>query len=321
LALGVARVVAYRFRRTESVPDGLRRITRERIDKSVQHLQEPAEDLAEGIHAARKRFKEIRAVLRLARPALGDRYVVENRCYRDLGRELAEARDAQAVIETWDKLTERFPATLRTQVGASGRKRLEERRLQLVDSNNGTALPLGRVIDTLVAARNGVSRWDLQGATVREGIMQGLVDSYRRGRRAMAGAYEVRDDEHFHEWRKRIKDQWYHTTLLRPAWHDGLGVRKRSLKALSDCVGDDHDLAVLIGLMQETPGVIGRASFRRKLGRLIDIRREELRNEAYQLGARLYADKPKAFGRRMSVYWSVWRSAANGERKRALDDQ
>jgi hypothetical protein len=42
---------------------------------------------------------------------------------------------------------------------------------------------------------------------------------------------------------------------------------------------------------------------------LIDHRREQLQAEAMQVGARLYAERPKAFRRRMHRYWDATRGS------------
>ena len=42
---------------------------------------------------------------------------------------------------------------------------------------------------------------------------------------------------------------------------------------------------------------------------LIDRRQEELLDEAVEIGRRFYAEKPKAFSRRLASYWETWREA------------
>ena len=41
---------------------------------------------------------------------------------------------------------------------------------------------------------------------------------------------------------------------------------------------------------------------------LIDRCRGELQGEAKCLGERVYAERPRAFTRRLQVYWQAWRS-------------
>jgi hypothetical protein len=72
---------------------------------------------------------------------------------------------------------------------------------------------------------------------------------------------------------------------------------------LTDLLGDHHDLAVLAVDLEsrELPGdrvaVIGT----------IAHRQQELLQSALELGARLFAEKPKAFEKRLKAYWSAWR--------------
>ena len=49
-----------------------------------------------------------------------------------------------------------------------------------------------------------------------------------------------------HEWRKRVKDLWYHCLLLQDAWKPVMSALADEAHELSDRLGDDHDLAVLL---------------------------------------------------------------------------
>jgi len=42
---------------------------------------------------------------------------------------------------------------------------------------------------------------------------------------------------------------------------------------------------------------------------LIEHRNAQLRAEAFALGERLYAERPKPFGKRMHRYWRAWRGS------------
>jgi hypothetical protein len=68
---------------------------------------------------------------------------------------------------------------------------------------------------------------------------------------------------------------------------------------LADRLGDDHDLAVLADWIREHTGA-GPEFYN-----AVDRRRAELQAEAITLGARLYADKPKAYVRRMRRLWKA----------------
>lgn len=299
--------VAFRLRRTETVPAGIRRIARERIDDAIAQLQRSGDDHAEGVHQARKRFKEIRAVLRLVRYEMGDRFRVENRWYRDTARALAQARDAQAAIETWDKLRDSFPEQTGTQSMAPIRGRLEQRLERI--ANEGRNASSADVLAGLEAAHERVERWPLYNDEFAA-LKAGVKRTYAQGRREQDTARANGTDEAFHEWRKRVKDLWYHTTLLRRTWDDVMSARKRQLKMLSDGLGDDHDLVVFGQLIQDEPGLFGAKRQQAQLLDLIEARQQSLREQAHELGGLLYAEKPGAYARRLEAYWHIWRRAA-----------
>jgi hypothetical protein len=94
--------------------------------------------------------------------------------------------------------------------------------------------------------------------------------------------------------------------LLEPLSPDVIGGQAKEAHRLSDLLGDDHDLAVL-----RTALIAGAADIPVDLESviaLIDHRRGQLQSDAFRVGARLYAEKPKALHRRIHSYWRVWRS-------------
>ncbi|HYW75841.1 MAG TPA: CHAD domain-containing protein [Gammaproteobacteria bacterium] len=298
--------MAYRYSRQEPVSRGTRRIVRERLQEAIEQLGLEGDQMHEGIHEARKRFKEIRAVLRLARAELGDRYRVENRWYRDAGRALSAVRDAQAALETWDKLCSRFPQLCIHGRAEAVARRLKSRLGQVGGDQGEIETPRTAIRQALPAAHERVERWPIEAAGF-DALREGAKRVYKQGRRNMRDAYESGDSLHFHEWRKRVKDLWYHTKLLRPVWHDAMKMRETGLKQLSDMLGDDHDLVVFAQLIEKRPGMFGPQEFRSELNQCIAVRQQELRADACWLGHRLYAERPKAYVERIEAYWRLWR--------------
>ncbi|MFG0333894.1 MAG: CHAD domain-containing protein, partial [Maioricimonas sp. JB049] len=99
--------MSYRFEQSESIPHGLGRIAVEQIDKAVREIKDHALGRHDVVHQVRKRFKKIRGLVRIVRPALGNQYGPINTWYRDAGRTLSEIRDATTLIETFDRLADR----------------------------------------------------------------------------------------------------------------------------------------------------------------------------------------------------------------------
>src|SRR5688500_2162988 len=97
---------AYRLGEVESLCAELERIARGRVDNAIEELRgEGSETFGESVHEARKDLKKVRAVLRLVRDEIGDTlHRRENDRYRDAGRMLSGARDAEVRLETIDRL-------------------------------------------------------------------------------------------------------------------------------------------------------------------------------------------------------------------------
>lgn len=275
---------------------------RERIDEAVRALGRSGGDGHAGVHEARKRLKEIRAVLRLVRFTLGDRFAEEDRWYRDTARRLSVARDAQAVLESWERLAGWAADGLTGLDPAGVRERLASRRDRLAGADASAAT----ACEGLTAARGRVACWPLEDAGFAA-LAPGIRHGYRQGRRRMAAAAASAADEDLHEWRKRVKDLWYHTRLLAPVWPEVMAARGRALKRISDALGDDHDLVVLGDLLAAEPALFGDDAAQVAVPPLIARRRGALQAEASRLGTLVYAEKPGAYVRRLGVYWRLWR--------------
>jgi CHAD domain-containing protein len=58
-------------------------------------------------------------------------------------------------------------------------------------------------------------------------------------------ARDERSLESLHEWRKRVKDVWYHLRLLQPVCGRTVRGQAKEASRLADVLGEDHDLGVL----------------------------------------------------------------------------
>jgi CHAD domain-containing protein len=306
--------MAFQFKADESVSKGVRRIVHKEIDKSLEALTEKDRG-SEAIHDARKRFKKVRAVLRLVRADLGSkRYRKENRRFRDAGRPLTEVRDAQVLLDALDGLRKHFAAELPARAFQDVRKALVAHRRSVNHRLLEVSDALRQVAATVGTARKEVRDWPLD----RKGwpaLEEGLKRVYRAGYRAFAAAVSEPTVENLHEWRKQVKYLWHQLQVLQPVWEDVLQELAEQAHDLADRLGEDHDLAVLRDLVCADPDVFGGRSTVRKLVSFLDRRRAELQEEAFPLGQRLYADKPKTFVGRLHAYWKVWRSEATPARR------
>ena len=292
---------AYRLARGEPAGEGLRRVAIGRLDHALDRLDAPGDD-PEAVHEARKDLKKLRSVLRLLRKRIGDEeYRRENAHARDTGRMLAGARDAQVRLETLDELI---------ASGAVAAEPLAEFRTRLERDVNARAGARHRgrePAERLATARDRARAWRV-GEDGWDTVGPGIKRSYRRGRDRMAVAVERPTVENLHEWRKRVKDLWYHLRLISPAWPRVIEALAEEAHVLSERLGDDHDLAVLAGSARDNHDAFADPAELDSLLEAIARRRAELQGDALAIGRRLYADEPAAFVSRTESWWHAWRS-------------
>ena len=303
-------VMSYCFDIDEPVAAGIRRMAHEQIDEAHACLTAPDDhDLA--IHEARKRLKKLRALVRLVRDEIGpDVYMRENVCFRDAGRRLSGVRDAYVLVATMDRLGPslaiRHPGADVTGVRDWLTQRYERiARDHLAEDTDAMA----SVADTLATARARVETWPVTTcgfAAIREGLHR----VYRRGFERMHHAQEQPSTERLHEWRKRVKYLWYHMRILAPLAPDLSETLIDPLGRLGECLGDDHDFAVLRQTLLRTPELpIDLPSYEALLLHLNE-RRAELQEEAWTLGAQIYREPPDAFVQRIEDYWTAWQASS-----------
>jgi CHAD domain-containing protein len=293
---------AYRLRREERLGEGLTRVAAGRAAAALERLDglDSADpELVEAIHGARKDLKKLRAVVRLLRDELGERrYREESHRFRDAGRALSASRDAEVRLKTLAALIEAGaelpPAVL------AWRLALERDRARAKGSASGAAI--AEAVSLIGAGEVAIGSWRLHGGWPL--IAPGIRRLYADGRHQMHRAATDRDPESFHRWRKRSKDLWYLLRLLAPAWPPLLEAAAEEAHHLSELLGDHHDLALL---RQDLDGRRYGAETTAALAAAIASRQDELAAEAFPLGRRLYAERPKRFRSRLRAYWRAWR--------------
>jgi CHAD domain-containing protein len=272
-----------RLETDEPVPEGVRRIAREQLDLVAQQLAGKPGDRE--IHEARKAFKRLRTLLRVAREEVGeDVRRRENAAFRDAGRTMSDARDARILLETLDDLVE--PGAFQRL-----RDQLRSESTQAQERVDAAA-----VLATVEDARGRVASWPPGDDDPLPALAAGLTRIHRRGRRAYETARGEPSAEHLHELRKRAKDLRYATQILRSVAPARMRKLSRRAKRLSDVLGEDHDLATLHAASVRHPQALSPAE-RELLDRLIDHRRADLRDDALRRARKLYAAKPRKLAR------------------------
>jgi len=241
--------------------------------------------------------------LRLIYGEIGpDNYKLENRAYRDAGRQLSAARDTVVVADTLEELVDQCNKYL----DEPGIKVLRKRLRRLRADQLGDTQILTQLGENLRLARQRVEEWPLNNDRfIALGF--GLKRVYRRGRRYYGITRAEGTVENFHEWRKQVKYLWYQMSVLNPVWPKPLGTLANELGKLADYLSEDHDLAVLRERAINQSQMLIDTSEIDKLVVLINHRRLQLQNRAASLGSQVFAERPKTFVSRIEAYWLAWR--------------
>lgn len=286
----------------QSIPEGITRVLDEVFDEAESRLDAMSSpnpgDVEHAVHQFRKRCKELRAVARLVRPALGPGFGGFNHLVRDASAQFSASRDAHVMAETIDSLA---PGT-----GLSPDLSVIRDRQVAIAAAATMALQQGdERVDVarrlFATARDEANEWDLPGCTAP--IAEGLERSYRRGRHAFRAAKRKPTDERMHEWRKSAKNLWHHAQLLVAADREAMAALVNDLDSLGDLIGEDHDLAVFIETVGDTEE--GRAACE-----LARKRQDKVRRTALRLGKQIYRERPDELVERIMAGWARAENAA-----------
>lgn len=302
--------MGFEFERGDaSAASGFRRIAVELFDKALAAAadgqkaigQGSAADVEKAIHEARKCCKKLRAQFRLARGSLPE-WRAENAAVRDAARLLAGTRDAQVLAATFDEVARQADAGDNDALGV-----LRERAIAAHGSGgnpDGQAAALAAFAETMVSARGRALNFRL-GTKGFGALSGGLGSTYRSARKRMASLDEGADAESFHEWRKRVKDHWYHARILTPVFPRLMEAHAGACGELGDMLGRHHDLCVLHAVLGRVETGGENDALRDRLVETAAGAARTLEKQSRVLGARLFADKPDALVGRWKAWWKL----------------
>jgi len=231
----------------------------------------------------------------------------ENIRYRDAGRRLAPVRESAVLVQTFDRIVDRFSNQLTADAFWGMRARLETIHHNVAEQILDHENHVDEVLEVLHYARRNVDQLPIVNEDF-EALAGGLRRVYRRGRNRLGDAYAAPSPESFHEWRKRLKYLWYHLRLLNPVWPGQLTALAAELSNVTDWLGDDHDLWALRLVVGQHPEWFRNEGELQVLLALIDYWRRENQIMARPVGQRIYVETPRGFVNRIGTYWQIWRA-------------
>jgi CHAD domain-containing protein len=129
--------------------------------------------------------------------------------------------------------------------------------------------------------------------------------TYRRARQLIPENWQEADAEHLHDLRRRVVEHRHQLDLIEPLWPRLARVWGEEAQRLRNRLGACQDLAVLINFTAPHQPL---APWRSRLAPAIEARRNAHLRSAARLAGQLFAERPKAFRKRIVALWSARQS-------------
>ena len=287
----------------DSFGDGLAAAARSIIADGRRALADPELSDAEAVHEVRKALKRWRALLRLLAHPLGEQADQMRAEARELMRALAGARDAQSALDALADLRKEVTKT-DLPFSPTSMETISQRLTAIKDAAEQTGFTKdmrGRLSRYLDYATLSLERWPLTAINF-DTVADGLTATYRRGRQLLPDNWAEADAEHLHDLRRRVVEHSHQMDLMEPLWPRLGKVWAEETQRLRNRLGACQDLAVFAGFTAPHQPL---ALWRSRLAPVIEARRAAHLKTAARLAGRLFAEKPKAFRRRIAALWSA----------------
>lgn len=289
-----------------SFGDGLAAAGRLIIADARRALADPELSEAETVHEVRKALKRWRALLRLLGRPLGEQADQMRTEARELMRALSGARDAQSTLDALADLR-KMELPFSVTSAETIRKRMTDIR-DAAEQSSFSQQMRDRLSRYLDYATLSLERWPLKEIDF-DTVADALTATYWRARQLMPDNWREAEAEHLHDLRRRVVEHRHQMDLIEPLWPRLGQVWAEEAQRLRNRLGACQDLAVLGNFTGPHQPL---APWRSRLAPVIAARRAAHLKTAARLAGRLFAEKPKAFRRRIAALWSA-RQAKKGQ--------
>ena len=279
----------------------LRKIASAQSARLCDLLADARESIS-GHHKTRRCLKRLRSLLMLAQPVLGHRnWRRLDRRLAGLGRALSHERDHAVVLDVLAKLAAEDADRTICMAAATLMRKLQPAAKERPNGHDpwpdGSAVDREPLLRTAEWIGRRIAKTPFERLDLAQ-MAQGVAAEYRAGRKALAAAYRIGGAESFHDLRKRVQRHVRQLQLIAAIWPEEMHVRIALAKTIAGQLGHDHDLALVRSAIDA--GLTG--SDAATLDRLYRDRQRAIRKAIKPQLARLYAETPKAFARRMAAY-------------------
>jgi len=283
--------MGYHIEKGESLATAFGRIAAEEIDLAM--AQSRRLHRGEAVHNARKALKRLRALLRSLRVAFPKKlFRAENRHIAATCRRISPLRDVHVQLRTLGKLK-----AAASPAGDHIRRQLLRQQSSFIRRIPALRKTVRALLDV---SRQSLASWPLRKATA-EDLASGLKRIYKQGREAFKTARKSPTPGHLHAWRKKTKSLGYGLEMIKNLGSGELSKMIRSSDILTEALGDDQDLFMVLRALDKEHRSNPASDFNRLANR-ISLKRAKRQKRAFKLGEKVYGEKSGGFEKRLDRY-------------------
>jgi CHAD domain-containing protein len=226
--------VACRISPPARIAGELARIGRAEVEFAIARAAEFVTDPAESVHQFRKAIKRLRALLRLGSAADPDAARDIDRTLRDIGRMLSDARDAEVVVRTANKLRGGEAGLLPIDFGFALAEPVPDQ--DSMDEVIHRMERIGTELDQFIA---GIE-WS------EERILAAIALEIGKSTRDMHRFSKTGEAKHAHSWRKHVQRCANQLRLIDTLFSNLLAGQLDKFNRVAELLGDYNDLTLLL---------------------------------------------------------------------------
>ncbi|WP_234572638.1 CHAD domain-containing protein [Rhodohalobacter sp. 614A] len=263
-------------------------------DEISGFAEQAPENIVESVHLIRKRFKLLRAFVKLTQfCSEGDQYKQINILFRDCGRLISDCRD----VHVRGLLLDEFRQTKTDRPYFSYLKKLIELNNNQTTEIENQLLSGTSVFDELIADLNSepVLNYFFSLKPDAESLITGYARCYQKSYRAFHSELTNHEADLLHEWRKRTKDLQYQLELMTESVPVDLPPSLEEVSELCEVLGRINDLFMLSDWIKTHRSSKNRSALLEEIHHEL----ESLEADADNRGHSLYRLAPEEYSRQL----------------------
>jgi len=297
--------MSYHIHPSENFAQEFKAVGTEQLNLAIAALTERPNGLLEAIHDARKHFKRLRSLHRLAATDVPAFRQAENARIRDMAKTLSTFRDATALVEVSEYLQRHAENSEERAALKRIGKILAARRDRLAADEKPLEESVAKAIATCGQALEALSHvtFEDDGDRSAKHLAKGWRRMLKRAAAARDACRDTTDAHLFHELRKRCQDYRYYLDLLQPLWPSAMHAKRVEVTEVVDLLGHYNDLALLSWLVNEQPDLFGKSEDLAHLLSAVITQQEALRKAILLAAESVFRDDPMNESRKIRLLW------------------